>query len=64
MKEEIYEEIIKNPELQGKIMSVTGKSHATIMRWARKKDSRLNDVKVLKILKEHLNYNTYEDILC
>lgn len=63
MKEEIYKEILESPELQGKIMQTTGKSHQTVIRWAKKKDGRLNAIEILKVLKEHLKVENYAEFM-
>lgn len=63
MKDEIYKQILTSTELQGKIMTATGKSQATIIRWARQKDGRLSGIEVLKAIKEHLQYNSLAELL-
>jgi hypothetical protein len=51
---QFIEAIKTMPALQGKIAACTGKSNATIYRWAKENDSRLTMLTVLHTIRQYL----------
>lgn len=52
LKEEYREEILGNPELQGKVAGACGKSVNTIYRWCRENAQQLTMLSVLNAIRE------------
>lgn len=55
MKEEFYDLVLKDSNLQAKLVLATGKSFSTIWRWAARKDERLTTFKATSLINEHIN---------
>ena len=54
MNEEIYTRVLRDSNLQAKLVLATGKSFSTIWRWAARKDERLTTHKATSLINEHL----------
>ena len=55
MTKDIYSLVLKDSNLQAKLVLATGKSFSTIWRWAHRKDERLTTLKATSLINEHLN---------
>lgn len=53
LKEEYRDEILANPELQGKVASASMKSVATINRWCKDNAQQLTMLSVLNAIREY-----------
>lgn len=53
LKEEYREEILANPELQGKVAGASIKSVATINRWCKDNAEQLTMLSVLNAIREY-----------
>lgn len=52
LKEEYRDEILANPELQGKVAGACGKSVATINRWSKDNAQQLTMLSVLNAIRD------------
>lgn len=57
LKQEYRDEILSNPELQGKVAAACGKSVNTIYRWCRENAQQLTMLSVLNAIREFKNLN-------
>ena len=62
MKEEIYKIIRTDSNLQARLMLASGKSFNTIIRWASVKKKDLEQITFLKVIKEHLELKSIDDL--
>jgi len=62
MRENVYTTILKDSDLQAKLMLVFKKSYSTIRKWALDKNEMLTTNKAQLIIKEHLNIEIAQTI--
>ena len=62
LKERIYAMLMTDNRLQAKIMLSKDISHATVWRWAKEQKSGLNEMSVLKIIRNHINKKQETDM--